>query len=112
MTLEQRVQRAERMLVMMAKAGHRARLEWRVRSREQDEKINIIINAHMEASEIIKGLALGQSRLDAGQARLGAGQTTLDKKMAELAESQKLTNEALQAFLNTQRKGGKDQSSN
>jgi len=119
MTPEQRLDRAERIILMMAKAGHRARLECRVRSREQDEKINIITNAHMEASEILKGLALGQARLDAVQARLNAdqaslnaGQTTLDKKMAELAESQKLTNEALQAFLNSQRKRGNDESSN
>ena len=101
MTLEQRVQRAERMLVMMAKAGHRARLEWRVRSREQDEKINIIINAHMEASEIIKGLALGQARLDAGQARLGAGQTTLDKKMAELLKEARELSAIFTASQNT-----------
>jgi len=112
MTLEERVQRAERMLVMLAKAGHRTRVEWRVRSREQDEKINIVINNQIEAREIIKGLAIGQARIDANQAELNASQLILDKKMAELAESQKLTQDSLRAFLDSQRKRENGNSSN
>ena len=48
---EQRLDRAERILVMMANAGRRARQEWREQSREQNEKINILINMHIQNEE-------------------------------------------------------------
>jgi len=87
MTLEQRVQRTERMLIMMARSGLRARDEFR-------EKINILIDSQIKYEEIwraksdevneqIKALAIAQ---------------------AELAQSQKLTDRALRDYLNSQRR--------
>jgi hypothetical protein len=109
MTPEQRLDRAERILKLMIKAGGRARREWRekvnilidvqirdaeewrARSRAHDEKINILIDSQMETSEAVKGLATGQ---------------------AELAKSQKLTDQALRGFIDSLRKGGNGNSSN
>ena len=51
MTPEQRFDRAERILVMMAKAGRRARHEWREQSREQSEKINVLISTQIRNEE-------------------------------------------------------------
>ena len=84
MTPEQRLDRAERVLVMFVNAGRKARSEWRKESRELDERIKMLIQAQMETTAQIKGLAAGQ---------------------AELTESQKLTDQALRAFINSLRKG-------
>lgn len=82
MTPEQRLDRAERILVMMAKIGRQTRREWRdklnilidmqirneeerkVASREQDEKINILIHTQTETTEQIKALSLSQQKTD------------------------------------------------
>jgi len=91
MTPEQRLDRVERILGMFANAGRKARSEWRERSRDQDERINMLIQAQMETSEQIKGLAVGHERAE--------------KEMADLRRSQKLTDQALRAFINSLRKG-------
>lgn len=97
MTLEQRVRRAERMLVMMANSGRRARSEWGYKinslihaqmaneaaAQEQNERIDILIQSQMETSEQIRGLAAGQAKTD----------------------------EALRAFINSLRKGHNGSSS-
>jgi dephospho-CoA kinase len=49
MTPEQRLNRVERILGFFVKEGRR----WRVRSREQDEKINMLIQSQMETTEQI-----------------------------------------------------------
>lgn len=94
MTPEQRLDRAERMLMLFVKAGRRARKQ----SREQDEKISIIIKTQMETEEIMKGMALGQARIN--------------QEMAELARSQRLTDQALRAYINSSRKRENGESSN
>ena len=86
MTPDQRLDRAERMLILFVKPGRRAR---RV-AREQDERISIIIKTQLETEEIMKGLALSQARFD--------------QEMAKLAESQRHTDEALRAFINRSHK--------
>ena len=58
----------------------------------------MVIKTQLETEEIMKGLALGQARIN--------------YEMAELAKSQKLTDEALRAYLNSQRKGENGDSSN
>jgi hypothetical protein len=83
MTPEQRLDRAEYILVRLAKSGREARTEFR-------QKINILINAQMDTDELIKGLAVGQARLN--------------YEMAELAKSQRLTDQALRAFIKSSRK--------
>ena len=84
MTPDQRLDRTERILTLFVRAGRRARSEWREQSRAQDEKINILIQTQIETTEQIKALAAGQ---------------------ADLARSQKLTDQALRAFINSLRKG-------
>ena len=75
MTGEQRLDRLERIVKLMIKAGLHARQQ----SREQDEKINILINLHMENEErfrkneerfakndeVVEALAAAQARADA-----------------------------------------------
>ena len=83
MTPEQRLDRAEYILVRLAKSGREARSEFR-------QKINIIIKTQLETEEIMKGLALGQARIN--------------YEMAELAKSQRLTDQALRDFITSSRK--------
>jgi hypothetical protein len=114
MTPEQRLDRAEYILVRLAKNGREVRSEFRqrinmlidaqmrneetrrVESQAVSEKINILIDAQVKNEEAwraeshiineqIKGLAVAQ---------------------AELTKSQKLTDRALRAFINSLRKGG------
>ena len=85
MTPQQRLDRVERILTLFVNAGRRARKQ----SREQDERIGIIIKTQMETEEIMKGLALGQARVN--------------YEMAELRRQQRLTFQALRAFINSQR---------
>jgi hypothetical protein len=85
MTSEQRLDRIERILTLFVKAGRRARKQ----SREQDERISIIIKTQMETEEIMKGLALGEVRRE-----------------------QRLTFQALRAFINSSRKTENGNASN
>jgi len=89
MTPEERLNRAEWILVRLAKSGREARSEFR-------QKINILIDAQIrneaarraeshEINEQIKSLAVAQ---------------------ADLTKSQKLTDRALRAFINSLRKRG------
>jgi hypothetical protein len=108
MTPEQRLDRVERILGRIATAGRKYRSEfrqninvlinmhmqneehWRAQSDELNEKINILIHAQVETSEQIKGLGVD---------------------VAELTKSQKLTDRALRAFIDSLRKGGNGNSS-
>lgn len=94
MTPEQRLDRVERILGYFAREGRR----WRVRSREQDEKINILIQFQMETTEQIN--------------KLGASHAIHEKEMAELRREQKLTQQALRAFIDSLRKGRNGKSAN
>ena len=91
MTPEQRLDRVERILTLFVSAGRRAR----EKSREQDDKINILIQGQIETTEQIKRLA-----------------ANTDKQIAELRRSQKLTQQTLRAFINSLRKGRNGKSSN
>jgi hypothetical protein len=126
MTPEQRLNRLERVVKLMIKAGLRARKQ----SRDQDDKINILIHSQMETNDqisrlgarteaAIAGLAAGQARTDdalaglaARQARtddalagLAAGQAKTDEALAGLAAGQARTDDALRAFINSLRRG-------
>lgn len=91
MTPEQRLDRAERVLKMMARAGRRTRSQFR-------EDINILIQTQMETGEIMKRVAVSQAELAQAQ--------------AELAEAQKLTEKELHAFIVSLRKRENGNSSN
>jgi hypothetical protein len=88
MTPEQRLDRVERILGYFVREGRR----WRVRSRKQDEKINILIHFQMETTEHINRLT-----------------TAHEKDFTELRRSQELTQESLRAFFD--RIGHKGESS-
>ena len=119
MTLEQRVRRAERMLVIMANSGRRTRSEWgykinglidaqmrfeatvhesqkrnEVESREQKERIDKLIQSQMETSQQIKSV-----------------QRETSEQIKGLAAAQAKTDEALRAFINSLRKGNNGSSS-
>ena len=57
MTEEQRLDRLERIVKLMIKAGLRARQQ----SREQDEKINILIDSQVKTDERFAAMAAAQA---------------------------------------------------
>src|SRR5262245_52944335 len=91
MTPEQRLDRLERVVKLMIKAGLRARQQ----SREQNEKINILIHSQMRTSEQIDRFSLKTEEAKA----------ETDKALKTLAAGQAKTDEALRAFINSLRKG-------
>jgi dsDNA-specific endonuclease/ATPase MutS2 len=94
MTPDQRLDRVERILGLFVRSGRQVRGEWRQQAREQNEKINILIQTQMETEEIMK-----RSRTETEEIlkRLALSQ-------ADLTESQKRTDKALRAFINSNRK--------
>ena len=102
MTPEQRLVRAERILVRMIKAGRRTRSEWQY-------KINSLIDAQIkhEAAWRIESAAI-----DRQLEKIAAAQAENQKEIAELTRSQKLTDKALRAFINSLRKGQNGKASN
>ncbi|HEU4934091.1 MAG TPA: hypothetical protein VFT48_18525 [Pyrinomonadaceae bacterium] len=81
MTPEQRLDRVERILGLFAGEGRR----WRVRSREQDEKINMLIQTQMETTEQINKLTTSHERTE--------------EQINKLTANQKRTDQALRAFI-------------
>ena len=82
--VRKRIARLERVTSMLVNKGRKLRSEWRDQSRDQAEKINILIHMQMKTDAQIASLAVAQ---------------------AELTKSQKLTDRALRAFINSLRKG-------
>jgi hypothetical protein len=78
MTPEQRLDRVERILGLFAREGRRQR----VKSREQDEKINMLIQSQMETSE-----------------QINRSSVIHEREMADLRRSQKATDQALRTFI-------------
>jgi|SRR5678816_537984 methyl-accepting chemotaxis protein len=110
MTPEQRFERIERVLGYFVREGRR----WRVRSREQDEKINILIHTQMETSEQIarnservseqiskmsERVDRTSEHIDKLAADVAANHAIHNKEMADLRKSQELTDKALRAFI-------------
>lgn len=102
MTPEQRFDRVERVLVRLAKSGREARSEFR-------EKINILIDTQ------IRNEAVWRARSEAINEQIEAineqikgladSHVMAEKEMVDLRRSQKLTDQALRAFINSLRKG-------
>jgi len=95
MTPEQRLDRVERVLGRLAKLGRQARQEFR-------EKINILIDNQIRNEELwrVKSEAINE-QIEA-----------LAIAQVELTKSQKLTDRALRALINSQRKRDNGNSSN
>ena len=136
MTPEERLNRVERILGLFAREGRR----WRGQSREQNdrinilihmserdrvvrqaesqeinEKINILIDSQMDLRSAVKELTAAQSEgraiHDKEMAEIRKSHDIHDKEMAELRKSQSETQKSLRAFLDSLRKGGNGNSS-
>ncbi|HEX8282264.1 MAG TPA: hypothetical protein VF588_02875 [Pyrinomonadaceae bacterium] len=95
MTEEQRLDRLERIVKLMIKAGLRARQQ----SREQDEKINILIEMQMKNDERY------EKRFVDNEERLAVLAAKTDEKFAEMAEAQKSLANTVERIM-TQRGNG------
>ncbi len=87
MTPEQRLDRAERILLLTIQAGRRARKEW-------NEKVNILINAQIRNEDACR---VRSEEIDRRLEAVAVAQK-------ELAESQKLTDAALRDLIDRDRK--------
>ncbi len=107
MTPEQRLRRAERILLTMVKSGRRTRSEWRY-------KINSLVDAqirheavwHLESEAIntqLKEVAIAQAKNEKAIADLTRSQKLTDKALAGLTKSQKLTDKALADLTKSQK---------
>ena len=123
MALEQRLDRAERILIAMIKSGRRTRSEWqykinslidaqikdetawRLRSAKIDEQLMEVAAGQAENRKSIAELAESQKLNEKSIAELAESQKLNEKSMAELRESQKLTDKALRSFINSLSKG-------
>jgi beta-glucosidase-like glycosyl hydrolase len=91
MTEEQRLDRLERIVKLMIKAGLRARRQ----GREQDEKINILIDMHLKNEEMFAKnfsnyearLAKNEETAAKNEKRLATLSAKTDKKIAALASA-------------------------
>jgi hypothetical protein len=100
MTPEQRLDRAERILIRMATAGRRTRSEWRY-------KINSLIDAQIrhEAESRIRSARideqLSENRKGMAELRESIAELRESQKesIAELRDSQKLTDKALRSLI-------------
>jgi DNA repair exonuclease SbcCD ATPase subunit len=106
MTPEERLARLERVTKMLANKGRKVRSEWREQSRDQAEKINILIHMQMKVDEQLERTDRQIERVDGQINNLTVQVNSLAAAQAELAKSQKLTDRALRTFINSLRKGG------
>src|SRR5687767_15893774 len=88
MTPEQKLDRLERIARLMIKAGLKARRY----SREQDEKINMIINAQIKNGEMFARnevrFAQNEERFARNEERFARSEERFAKRFGELAEAQ------------------------
>ena len=91
MTEEQRLDRLERIVKLMIKAGMRARRQ----SREQDEKINILIDMQVKNDERY------EKRFAVNEERLAALAANTEEKFAMMAAAQSGAVEQLKSFMAT-----------
>jgi phage-related minor tail protein len=112
MTPERRLARLERVTKTLVKKGRKVRSEWREQSRDQAEKINILIHMQMKVDEQLERTDRQIDRTDVQINNLTVQVNSLTVQVnslagaqAELTKSQKLTDRALRAFINSLRKG-------
>jgi hypothetical protein len=137
MTPEQRLKRAERILVTMIKSGRRTRSEWRYKInslidaqiRHEEvwrQKIDNLTDAQIRHEEVwrqkIDNLTDAQSRheaiwhveseaIDRQLKAVAVAQAKNERSIADLTRSQKLTDKALRTFIDSLRKGRNGKSS-
>ena len=82
MTDEQRLDRLERIVKLMIKAGLRARQQAREQAREHGEKINILIDTQMKTDERLAALS---AKTDERFAEMAAAQAGAGEQLKSLA---------------------------
>lgn len=82
MTPELRLDRLERIAKLFARVGVRERR----RQREQDEKINIVLNWQVGNEERFAKLAEAQTRVEDGLAKLAESQAHSDRRLDALID--------------------------
>ena len=101
LTPEQRLDRAERILIATIKSGRRTRSEWRF-------KINSLIDAQMrdEAEWRVRTAKIDEQlrEVAVAQAENAKAIAELRESQVELKESQKLTDKALRTYIESLRK--------
>ena len=101
MTPEQRLDRAERILIAMVKSGRRTRSEWQY-------KINSLIDAQIkhEAESRMRSAKIDEQLREnvVAQAENRKAIAELRESQNDLKESQKLTDQALRIFIESLRK--------
>src|SRR5689334_16564087 len=122
MTPELRLDRAERLLMLVIRAGDRERKAWRRRTHEQEQKINMVINAHIDACDRmdklqartdaqIENLFVAQARTDEQIDRAFASIQLLSVAHEELAAAHAATERSLKTYLDSLNKGQNGNSS-
>jgi hypothetical protein len=112
MTAEERLDRLERIAKLMVRAGLRARRQMR----EQDNKINMLIDAQMKNEELfsqrkreqdekINALIEAQMKNEERFARTDERFARTDEQVAALAESQAKTDRQLEALIEVVKAG-------
>src|SRR5712664_610798 len=101
MTHEQRLDRLERIAKLFVKAGLRARRQ----GREQDEKINMLINQQIRNDEKFAQHEEKFAGQDEKFANLIEFHTQNEERFAKLAESQANTDRQLTLLIETVREG-------
>ncbi|HEY0170912.1 MAG TPA: hypothetical protein VGB98_07810 [Pyrinomonadaceae bacterium] len=102
MTGEQRLDRLERIVKLMIKAGLRARRQ----SREQDEKINILIEMQMNNDERYeKRFTENEERFAKNEEKLAVLAAKTDEKFAAMAEAQKSLANTVERIITDRRNG-------
>ena len=87
MTPDQRLDRAERILIAMIKSGRRTRSEWQY-------KINSLIDAQIKHEAV-------SAKIDEQLKEVAAAQVQNEKSIAELTRAQKLTDKTLRDFIDS-----------
>jgi sulfite reductase alpha subunit-like flavoprotein len=82
MTDEQRLDRMERIVKLLIKAGLRARQQTREQAREQNEKINILIDSQIKTDERLAALS---AKTDERFAEMAVAQASTEKQLTSLA---------------------------
>lgn len=82
MTEEQGLDRLERIVKLMIKAGLRARQQTREQSRERNEKISILIDSQMKNEERLAALS---ERTDERFAEMAVAQASTERQLKSLA---------------------------
>ncbi|HEV8427736.1 MAG TPA: hypothetical protein VGQ41_07475 [Pyrinomonadaceae bacterium] len=94
MTPEQRLKRAERILVTMVKSGRRTRSEWRFKIKSLiDAQISHEAIWHKESEAINEQLK-----------KVAIAQAKNERAIADLTKSQKMTDKALRTLINLRNK--------